>query len=703
MAAVFPLDTTQPWIFNGVTYKYDAAEDRWYVVSTEATDEVVDNLNTLNSDIERIDDKILEEIDNRTDLINQSQGRNNAQDAAIAELDARVDSISENIGVLEFKGIFTYTLERSEASCNAAYVACTAQANGDPDAIAQCDSLLAQCQTEVGNPLADGTFTSVGTATLDQVTELVITNTDKNGEILDWLNVVEVGDYLELAEPNTLDGGVTGGDTVLYEVVADTLRAGGQENIRVKFIKETGNGDGHFDLQLDYTIRVFKKDLGIDINEADARYVAKPSKVLFSDIAPTTGGAEDGVLRNGELWFDTAALELFVWNNNAWVTASKPPSQDIVVAEVISDVDRLMEESAGHAAAINSLVSDLAAENNIYYSDEAPTGDFTGTLRNGDIWIDSDDLTIKFYSGGAWINPDRQVGGDYLEKSGGLMTGDIDMKGGPEPGSNIYMYNNGFIRFGWGETADTMWGGYAFMRDENVFEVAAYSNKDLRLKGKSIDIKTTNKVDYSITDGHHFSIDDADILSVQSNLTTINTTLDMSSNKITGVDAPVNVKDAANKEYADKAHIYVYKAHNGGINPPDISTSEADGLFFPDEPKQLFEDASFWTFSDVDQNGKLLNLHEHSSSHGINILMTIGKYGGYDPKANPNTNRDGMQILWSGYITQITRQRTGPINNKTNLNGWLLSLKTGLNLQEGVPGFTFGAGQTYYISIGGLM
>ena len=164
MAAVFPLDTTQPWIFNGVTYKYDAAEDRWYVVSTEATDEVVDNLNTLNSDIERIDDKILEEINNRTDLINQAQGRNNAQDAAIAELDARVDSISENIGVLEFKGIFTYTLERSEASCNAAYVACTAQANGDPDAIAQCDSLLAQCQAEVGNPLADGTFTSVGTA-----------------------------------------------------------------------------------------------------------------------------------------------------------------------------------------------------------------------------------------------------------------------------------------------------------------------------------------------------------------------------------------------------------------------------------------------------------------------------------------------------------------------------------------------------------
>lgn len=385
MAALFPLDTTQPWVFNNVTYEYDAAEDRWYVVSTTATDEVVDSINSLNADIERIDDKIEEEIDNRTDLINQAQGRNNAQDAAIAELDAHVDSISENIGVLEFKGVFTYTLERSEAACNAAYVACTSNAATDPDlTLADCDALLAQCQAEVGQPLADGTFTSVGTATLDQVTELVITNTDKNGEILDWLNVLEPGDYLELAEPNTLDGGVTGGDTVLYEVVADTIRAGGQENIRVKFIKETGNGDGHFDVQLDYTIRVFKKDLGIDINDADARYVMKPSKVLFSDSAPTTGGAEDGVLRNGELWFDTAALELFVWNNNAWVTCAKPPTQDIVFSAALMDIQALQ--------ALPVITS----------SDNAPT-----TPKQGDLWFNPTTLKFAFYSAGAWINPDQ--------------------------------------------------------------------------------------------------------------------------------------------------------------------------------------------------------------------------------------------------------------------------------------------------------
>ena len=56
-------------------------------------------------------------------------------------------------------------------------------------------------------------------------------------------------------------------------------------------------------------------------------------------------------------------------------------------------------------------------ENNIYYSDDPPVGDSTGTLRNGDLWIDSDDLEIKFYSGGAWINPDRQVGGNYVDQT----------------------------------------------------------------------------------------------------------------------------------------------------------------------------------------------------------------------------------------------------------------------------------------------
>ncbi len=45
MAAVFPVDTSQPWVNNGVTYEYDATEDRWFVISTTATDQVATEIN----------------------------------------------------------------------------------------------------------------------------------------------------------------------------------------------------------------------------------------------------------------------------------------------------------------------------------------------------------------------------------------------------------------------------------------------------------------------------------------------------------------------------------------------------------------------------------------------------------------------------------------------------------------------------------
>ena len=55
MAAVFPQDTTQPWNNNGVTYKYDASEDRWYVVSTTATDLVASDIADLNDEIDALE------------------------------------------------------------------------------------------------------------------------------------------------------------------------------------------------------------------------------------------------------------------------------------------------------------------------------------------------------------------------------------------------------------------------------------------------------------------------------------------------------------------------------------------------------------------------------------------------------------------------------------------------------------------------
>ena len=114
MAAVFPLDTTKPWTFNGVTYEYDAAEDRWYVISTNKTDFVDDSLETLTRDLNDQSIRMDEEIVNRQLLINAAGEKNNQQDAAILELDQRVDAISESSGTLLFKGRYQYVLEKSE-------------------------------------------------------------------------------------------------------------------------------------------------------------------------------------------------------------------------------------------------------------------------------------------------------------------------------------------------------------------------------------------------------------------------------------------------------------------------------------------------------------------------------------------------------------------------------------------------------------
>ena len=132
MAAVFPLDTTKPWTFNGVTYEYDAIEDRWFVISTNKTDFVDDSLETLTRDTNDINIRIDEEIENRNLILQASAEKNNQQDAAILELDQRLDAISDASGTLLFKGRYVYALEKSEDACNEAYLACLIEAGGDP-------------------------------------------------------------------------------------------------------------------------------------------------------------------------------------------------------------------------------------------------------------------------------------------------------------------------------------------------------------------------------------------------------------------------------------------------------------------------------------------------------------------------------------------------------------------------------------------
>ena len=162
MAAVFPLDTTKPWTFNGVTYEYDATEDRWFVISTNKTDFVDDSLETLTKDLSDQNDRLDEELENRNNLLQQAADKNNQQDAAILELDQRIDAISDASGTLVFKGRYQYVLEKSEDACNEVYLECLIEASGDPEAAGQCSQVHALCTAAIDEPYPAGAFTTRG-------------------------------------------------------------------------------------------------------------------------------------------------------------------------------------------------------------------------------------------------------------------------------------------------------------------------------------------------------------------------------------------------------------------------------------------------------------------------------------------------------------------------------------------------------------
>jgi len=374
MAAVFPLDTSQPWTFNGVTYQYDAAEDRWFVISTNKTDAVDDSLEDLNRDVDVINTVIDQEIENRTNLLNAAASKNNEQDERLNDIDARLDLVADNIGVLEFAGLFQYFPLITQEFCDNQFVACVEAAGGDAIAIQACTQEKARCDVTVTTEVPEGQFTSDALAFAD--TEyLRVSNITQGGAEFDWVGIIEPGDYIELVEQSRQD-------SALFEVLTDA-RADSQ-NIRVQFVRQTNLGDGEFNDTEIYAVRIFKEERGLDINAADARYVQRPYTVMFSDDPPELGDAFTGVLQNGELWYDTSNLQLFVWNNNAWVTAMSPLSSDVVITEALADIDALKSKP--------SITSSSTAPSN---------------PKQGDLWFNPSTLKFAFYTAGAWINPDQ--------------------------------------------------------------------------------------------------------------------------------------------------------------------------------------------------------------------------------------------------------------------------------------------------------
>ena len=374
MAAVFPLDTSKPWTFNGVTYEYDASEDRWFVVSTTKTDQVDESLDDLSRDVDVINTTIDQEIENRTSLLNAAAAKNNEQDERLAEIDAKLELVASNIGVLEFAGLFRYFPLITQEYCDTQFAECVEAANGDLTAIQACTQEKTRCDVTVTTEIPDGEFTSDVLAYSD-TQYLRISNKTINDAEYDWVSLIEPGDYIELVEQNLRD-------TVLFEVLTDA-RAD-SENIRVQFVRQTSLGDSQFNDGEIYAVRIFKEERGLDLNAADARYVQRPYTVLFGDDPPELGDAFTGVLQNGELWYDTQNLQLFVWNNNAWVTAMSPLSQDTVITAALSDIDT------------------LKAKPEILVSTSSPANP-----KQGDLWFNPSTLKFAFYTAGAWINPDQ--------------------------------------------------------------------------------------------------------------------------------------------------------------------------------------------------------------------------------------------------------------------------------------------------------
>ena len=93
---------------------------------------------------------------------------------------------------------------------------------------------------------------------------------------------------------------------------------------------------------------------------------------------------------------------MFVWNNNAWVATSPPPSQDIVVSSALDDISRISGDVTALTQDVTTIENFLETRKSIYYSDSNPTpvgpDGVTSTLKDGDIWIDGDNFCLLYTS-----------------------------------------------------------------------------------------------------------------------------------------------------------------------------------------------------------------------------------------------------------------------------------------------------------------
>ena len=329
---------------------------------------------------------------------------------------------------------------------------------------------------------------------------------------------------------------------------------------------------------------------------------------------------------------------------------------------------------------------------------------------------------------GAWINPDRQVGGDYLEKSGGEMTGKLNLNRPrtDSAGNNLVIHGRiggveGVILKDYqrknADSADDYvdyYGGiYANNHITNKKYVDDTAANYLPLAGGTVNTQFTvaNNGDnkFQVTNSN---VDNLSLARFKQGFVVKATGEAIGGNNVFAAYPEYtyytgriqNDNDLVNKKYVDdkaaaSADSLVYVAKNGLWDDTDWQNSTNDGKF--SASGDLSNGNHFWYFSDIDQHGRMLNLREFSGSDKEVFYIQIGHYS-HTYLNDANVNRDGMKIVWAGMVEQATRVRTGPLNNKVNTPGWQLFLNRGTG-DNSIPGGTITSGGTYYIKFGGLL
>ena len=128
--------------------------------------------------------------------------------------------------------------------------------------------------------------------------------------------------------------------------------------------------------------------------------------IYYQDSAPTEG------VENGNLWFDTTTLRLYVSHAGAWVNPDRISDGECDLTEVETEIAELQTSvnSLQHQlqTSVDSLQHQLNTVNSglctyqIYYGDNAPI-----TCHNGDLWFNTTVLKLYVRHSNAWIDFDR--------------------------------------------------------------------------------------------------------------------------------------------------------------------------------------------------------------------------------------------------------------------------------------------------------